>query len=76
MIIFLNKNNFLRYFRCVAYREYIQLVYGYMGKKRISLPACAYGAIRQRFGGKAFKGFEGHEDVEDGEFALSIILLQ
>ena len=41
-----------------------------MGKKRISLPGCAYGSIRQRFGGKAFKGFEDQDDGEDGEFAL------
>ncbi|XP_028418667.1 uncharacterized protein LOC114544290 [Dendronephthya gigantea] len=31
-----------RYLRSVAYRQYIQLVYGYLGKRRIPLPACAY----------------------------------
>jgi hypothetical protein len=26
------------------------------------LPACAYDAIRQRFGGKTYKGFEDDEE--------------
>jgi hypothetical protein len=55
---------YYRYFRSVAYREYIQLVYGYLGKRRIPLPACAYHAIRQAFGGKDFKGFEDDDDEE------------
>jgi hypothetical protein len=55
---------YYRYFRSVAYREYIQLVYGYLGKRRIPLPACAYNAIRQRFDGKVFKGFEDEDDEE------------
>jgi hypothetical protein len=40
------------------------LVYGYLGKRRIPLPACAYNAIRQRFDGKVFKGFEDEDDEE------------
>ncbi len=51
-----------RYFRSVAYRQYIQLVYGYLGKRRIPLPACAYYAIRRKFGGK---DFQGHDDDEE-----------
>ncbi|CAB3991466.1 Hypothetical predicted protein [Paramuricea clavata] len=43
---------------------YILLVYGYLGKRRIPLPACAYHAIRQAFGGKDFKGFEDDEELE------------
>ena len=38
-----------RYFRSVAYRQYIRLVYGYLGKRRIPLPACANYAIRMQF---------------------------
>ncbi|CAB4001060.1 Hypothetical predicted protein [Paramuricea clavata] len=53
-----------RYFRSVAYREYIQLVYGNLGKRRIPLPACGYHAIRQAFGGKDFKCFEDDEELE------------
>ena len=58
---------YYRYFRSVAYREYIQLVYGYLGKRRIPLPACAYHAIRQAFGGKDFKGFKDDDDDEELE---------
>lgn len=38
-----------RYLRAIAYREFTRLVYGYLGKKRIPLPACAYSAIRETF---------------------------
>lgn len=40
---------FCRYLRSIAYREFSRLVYGFMGKKRIPLPACAYTAIRKTF---------------------------
>ncbi|CAB4020961.1 Hypothetical predicted protein [Paramuricea clavata] len=43
---------------------YILLVYGYLGKRRIPLPACAYHAIRQACGGKDVKGFEDDEELE------------
>ncbi|XP_046855950.1 uncharacterized protein LOC124449052 [Xenia sp. Carnegie-2017] len=43
-----------RYLRSVAYREFTQLVHGYLGRKRIPLPACAYHSIRTRFPGKDF----------------------
>ncbi|CAH3133396.1 unnamed protein product [Porites lobata] len=33
------------YFRSIAYREFSRLVYGFLGNKRIPLPACAYTAI-------------------------------
>ena len=46
---------YYRYFTSFAYREYIQTVYRYLGKQRISLPACAYDAIRQRFVGKILR---------------------
>ena len=50
-----------RYFRSVAYRQYIQLVYGHIGKRRIPLPSRAYYAIRSKFGGKDFQGFDDDE---------------
>jgi len=35
------------------------MVYGFLGKKRIPLPACAYTAIRQKFKtDKEFTGFD------------------
>ncbi|CAB4022012.1 Hypothetical predicted protein [Paramuricea clavata] len=43
---------------------YILLVYGYLGKRRIPLPACAYHAIRHAFGGKDFKGLEDDKELE------------
>ena len=63
--LFTKSSLYYKYFRSVSYREYIQLVYGYLGKRRIPLPACAYNVIRQRFGGKTFKGFEDSEDEDD-----------
>ena len=59
---------FHRFMRSVAYREFIHLVYGRVGKNRIPLPACAYHAIRSKFlskeKGDDFVGFV-HEDMED-----------
>lgn len=37
------------FFRSVAYREFIQLICGRLGKVRIPLPACAYHIIRKTF---------------------------
>ena len=54
--------SFPRYLRAIAYREYTRLVYGYLGKKRIPLPACAYSAIR--------KAFKTDEDEESAGFQL------
>lgn len=36
-----------RLMRAVAYRQFSWLVYGFLGKKRIPLPACAYTIIRR-----------------------------
>jgi len=38
-----------RYLRAVAYREFSRLVYGYLGKRGVPPPACAYKAIRKTF---------------------------
>jgi hypothetical protein len=49
----------------VAYREFTQLVDGYLGgSKTIPLPACAYTAIRQTFNNdnEEFRGFELEEE--------------
>ena len=54
--------------RSVAYREFLHLVHGRVGKNRIPLPACAYHAIRRKFQTKEKKencvDFED-EDMED-----------
>lgn len=38
-----------RFLRSVSYREFSQLIYGFLGADRIPLPACAYHAIRLKF---------------------------
>lgn len=38
-----------RLMRAVAYRQFTRLVYGFLGKKRIPLPACAYTIIRRTY---------------------------
>ena len=62
--VFLNLEpfqNFYRFMKSVAYHEFIQLVYGRrVGKNRITLPACAYHAIRSKFQTK-----EKNEDMEN-----------
>ena len=56
---------FYSYLRSIAYREFSRLVYGFLGNKRIPLPACAYTAIRKQFPvGKdgTYTGLELDED--------------
>ena len=52
-----------RFLRGVAYREFTQLLHGFLGGKRIPLPACAYHAIRTELSeeNKEFVGFEDNE---------------
>lgn len=53
------------FLRAVAYREFIRMVYGILGRRRIPLPACAYHEIRKKFPvtkDKSFTGFEMDED--------------
>ncbi|CAH3155432.1 unnamed protein product, partial [Porites lobata] len=47
----------------IAYREFMQLVHGFLGGKRIPLPACAYHAIRTELSeeNEEFVGFEDNE---------------
>ena len=51
-----------RYLRSISYREYIQLIYGYLGQRRMPLPACAYDAIGRKF--RDEQEFMGYEDDE------------
>ena len=63
---------FCRYLRSIAYREFsyrdtarCERVYGFMGKRRIPLPSCAYNAIRNAFPlqeDETFTGFELEDD--------------
>ncbi|KAK3745187.1 hypothetical protein QZH41_008384 [Actinostola sp. cb2023] len=49
----------------VAYREFSRMVYGFLGKKRYPLPACAYSAIRVTFVNRSDEGFTGFEMEEE-----------
>lgn len=60
----------IRYLRSIAYREFSRLVYGFLGDRRIPLPACAYGAIRKTFplsDDEEFCGFDFDEEEEEEE---------
>ena len=52
-----------KFLRGVAYREFTQLVHGFLGGKRIPLPACAYHGIRTELSeeNEEFVGFEDNE---------------
>ena len=45
--------------RAVAYRQFSRLVYGFLGKKRIPLPACAYTIIRGSLQSARQRGVRG-----------------
>ena len=53
---------FFRFLRSVSFREFIRLVYGFLGSKRMPLPACAYAAIRQQFPVAKEEVYSGFED--------------
>ena len=52
-----------RFLSGVAYREFTHLVHGFLGGKRIPLPACAYHALRTELSeeNEEFVGFEDNE---------------
>ena len=58
---------FFRYYRSVAYRQFIRLVWEYVGHgKRIPLPCCVYNKIRQTFPDKD-NNYRGYEEEEEEE---------
>ncbi len=62
-IFFANwRTNACRYLRAVSYQEFTLLVHGFLGKRRIPLPACAYFSIRSTF--KAEEEFTGFEEED------------
>ena len=54
-----------RFLRGISYREFTRLVHGYLGGRRIPLPACTYHKIRTTFPEEksSYAGFE----IEDAE---------
>ena len=54
------------FLRSVSYREFSRLVYGFLGNRRIPLPACAYSAIRKTLPCDKDEQFTGFDlDEED-----------
>ena len=54
------------YLRSIAYREFSHLVYGYLGDRRVPLPASAYTAMRKQFPAAkedSFTGFDLDEET-------------
>ena len=62
---------FFRFFRAVSYRQFTQLVHGYLGRsRRISTPACSLNTIRSKFKEDEqceFTGYYADDDVYDDE---------
>ncbi|CAH3153488.1 unnamed protein product, partial [Porites lobata] len=54
-----------RYLRSIAYKEFTGLVHGYLGKRRIPLPACAYTTIRKAFPSKEDEPMTGFQLDEE-----------
>ena len=54
-----------RYLRLIAYREFTRLVHGYLGKRRIPLPAFAHTAIRKALPSKEDEPLTGFQLDED-----------
>ena len=59
---------FFRYYRSVAYRQFVRLVWEYVGSgRRIPLPCCVYNKIREKFPDKDndYRGYEEEEEEEE-----------
>ena len=53
------------FLRSVVYREFIRMVYGILGRRRVPLPACVYHEIRKTFPvakDRSFTGFKMDEN--------------
>lgn len=67
---------FFRFLRSVAYRQYVRLVYEYVGaSRRILLPNCGYNSIWQAFPNVdgEYTGYE-EEEGEDKLFKTKFLL--
>ena len=53
--------NFLDIFGVLHSNSILQLVYNFLGKRRIPLPACDYDTIWSKFGGKEFQGYDDEQ---------------
>ena len=56
-----------RFLRSVAYRQFVRLVWEYVGKSnRLPLPCCVYNALRSAFP-TAEHQYHGYKEEEDDE---------
>ena len=71
IIVYIKSNvNFFypyRFLRSVAYRQFVRLVWEYVGKSnRLPLPCCVYNALRSAFP-TAEHQYHGYKEEEDDE---------
>jgi hypothetical protein len=59
--------SYFRFLRSVSYRVFIRLIYGFLGSRRMPLPACAYTAIQNAFPVGKQGDYTGFEDESDDE---------
>ena len=62
--IMLTISFYFRFMRSVAYRQFVRLVYAYVGaSRRVPLPNCVYNSIREAFPNvdSEYKGYEEEE---------------
>ena len=69
LILFSRLSLLSRFLRSIAYREFSQLVHGYLGNRRIPLPACAYHAIRKTFLSEqeALTGYVDETEIDESQ---------
>ena len=64
-VLYVNLFNPYRFLRSVAYRQFVRLVWEYVGKSnRLPLPCCVYNAIRSAFP-TAEDQYHGYEEEDD-----------
>ncbi|CAB3984262.1 Hypothetical predicted protein [Paramuricea clavata] len=54
-----------RFLRSISYREFVRLVYGFLGNRRVPLPSCAYTAIRKAFPTGRDEAITGYAEESD-----------
>ena len=65
--VFLFSKSVSSLLRSVSHREFSRLVYGFLGNRRIPLPACAYATIRKVFPCDKDEEFTGFHLDEEGD---------
>jgi hypothetical protein len=58
-------SSIFRFLRSISYREFVRLVYGFLGNRRVPLPSCAYTAIRKAFPTDKDETITGYAEESD-----------